>query len=351
MSLIRPEVTAVALQGELHLGSGVKADLNESPWDWPEKLKEKASRILRSIPMNRYPVEGAELATALADRFELDSSSILVGNGSNELLLALFLASAGGGRSVLVPRPSFGVYRQMVAVSGARATELLLEEGVSYRPEDWLEALVREKPHLVLICSPNNPSGACFPEDALEEVLAQAPGLVAVDEAYSEFSGHNLRRLLKRHANLVLLRTFSKAWGAAGLRLGYLMAAPDVAAGIRKALLPFRLNRISARLGMLALQHASLFEDRVRRIVAERARLLKGLKALPGVTAYPSRANFILIRLANRPASGVCEELRVRGILVRRFTSVPELEDCLRITVASPNENKAILRALREVLL
>ena len=147
-----------------------------------------------------------------------------------------------------------------------------------------------------------------------------------------------------------MLRTFSKAWGSAGIRLGYLMAAPALAAEIQKALLPFRVNRITAGLGLLALRHAALFEGRVREIVSERVRLYPRLKNLPGVVAYPSLANFILIRFLCRPAWGVCEELRARGIVVRRFPSTPRLENCLRITVGTPPENDAVIRALQEVI-
>jgi histidinol-phosphate aminotransferase len=350
MSLFRPEVVALSVHGESPQPAPIKADLNEAPWDWPQDLKDEAARLFRSMALNRYPTEGADLVSALADRWSLDPASILVGNGSNELLLALFLGSAGAGRKALYPRPSFGVYRQVAAMSGAVSIELPLDDGAYYRPVDWLDAVRRERPHLTLICSPNNPSGTCFPGEAIDELLEEAPGVVAIDEAYAEFAGFDARSHLDRHANLVVLRTFSKAWGAAAIRLGYLMAAPVLTTEIRKALLPFRLNRISAGLGLLALHNAARFEDRVREIVSERLRLYPRLKNLPGVTAYPSLANFILVRFLCRPAWGVCEELRARGIIVRRFPSTPGLEDCLRITVGTPSENDAVIRALQEVV-
>jgi histidinol-phosphate aminotransferase len=350
MNLFRPDVAAIAPYPESQSVAPVKADFNEAPWDWPEALKAEAARILLSTPLNRYPAGEVKLAAALADRWELDPASVLVGNGSDEVLLAVFLAALGPGRKVLVPRPSYRLYSQMAGISAAAAVELPLDESLTYRPEAWLEAIRRERPNLVVICSPNNPSGACFPPGALDELLECAPGLVAIDEAYAEFAGSDSRRFLKEHANLLLVRTFSKAWGAAGLRLGYLLGRPAVTAQIRKVLLPFRVNEITARLGLLALRHKALIEARIPWIVTERERLFQGLKDLPSVAPYPSKANFILVRLRSRPARDVYEGLLARGINVRRFASEPMLEDCLRITVGTPRENDAVIEGLREVL-
>lgn len=350
MSLFRPEVAAIVPYPESPAAAAVRADLNEGPWDWPESLKEEAARIVASTPFNRYSADEKRLTAALARRWEVNVASVIVGNGSEELILAVFLATLGAGRTLLLPRPSYRRYAQMAPISGGKAIELSMEGDVSYRPEAWLEAIRRVRPHLVLICSPNNPSGACFPAEALSELLESAPGLVAIDEAYAEFAGNDARSFLDRHENLVLLRTFSKAWGSAGLRLGYLLGNPSVTAQIRKVLLPFRLNAIAMRLGLLALRNAVLFEDRILILISERDRLFKGLAALPNVEAYPSRANFILIRLRSRSASEVHDQLRDRGILVRQFPSLPEVRACLRITVGAPAENDLVLRTLREVI-
>jgi histidinol-phosphate aminotransferase len=163
MSHSRPKGVAIAVQGESPPSAPIKADLNEAPWDWPENLKEEAARLLRTMPLNRYPVEGADLVSALADRWSLDPESILVGNGSNELLLALFLATAGAGRKALYPRPSFSVYRQVAVMSGARSIDLALDEGAYYRPLEWLDTLRRERPNLTLICSPTIHRGLVSP--------------------------------------------------------------------------------------------------------------------------------------------------------------------------------------------
>ncbi|MBI4565560.1 MAG: histidinol-phosphate transaminase [Planctomycetes bacterium] len=346
MNLFRREIEAMSGYSLPQPAAAIKVDLNEAPWDWPDELKEEAARLLKEVPFHRYPQEGAKLTEALARRWNLPESCVLTGNGSNELLQAVCLAALEPGRKLMMPVPTFSVYRQIAAVCGTHVTEIPLQDGVAYRPEEWIAAIRRERPNVVLICSPNNPTGAEFPASALREVLDAAPGLVVVDEAYAEFTDATARKWLPEADRLVVLRTLSKAWAAAGLRLGYLLAAPSATPQIRKALLPFRMNSITARLGLLALRHAPLFEQRIRKIVSERERLYAELASLPGVIAYPSHANFILIRVT----AGVAGALLERGILVRDISDLPGLKGCVRITVGTPEENDAVLAALREVV-
>jgi len=351
MSLFRAEVTALKAYTMADEPATVKVNQNEAPWDWPSELKEEAARFMAGVPFNRYPpFDESALTVALAARWELTPGSVLVGNGSNELLQALFLSSLGPGRKVLLPNPTFSLYRQLALLSGAAVAEVLLKDGVAYKAEAWAKAVRREKPALVLLCSPNNPTGAAFPMEALADILKEAPGLVAVDEAYAEFSSETARRFLPKAENLVVLRTFSKAWGGAGLRLGYLLAAPPTAAQVRKALLPYNVSLVTAGLGALALKNAPVFEGRVKALVAERARLFERLCRLPGLTVYPSEANFILVRVAKGTAGERSQALKARGILVRDVSHLPGLDQCLRLSVGSPEENDVVLNCLAEVL-
>lgn len=351
MSLFRPEVAALKAYAMTDEPCTVKVNQNEAPWDWPPELKEEAARRVAEVAFNRYPpFDERALTATLAERWGLRPQSVLVGNGSNELLQALFLSALGPGRKVLMPSPTFSLYRQLALLAGAPVAEVPLQDGVSYKAEAWVKAVRREKPALVLLCSPNNPTGATFPTEALAEILGEAPGLVAVDEAYAEFSSQTARGLLPEAENLVILRTFSKAWGGAGLRLGYLLAAPRTAAQVRKAVLPYNVSPVTAGLGVLALKSAALFEVRVQRLVAERGRLLDRLGRLPGLTVYSSEANFILVRVAKGTAVERFEALKRRGILVRDVSHLPGLDRCLRLSVGSPDENDAVLDSLAEVL-
>jgi histidinol-phosphate aminotransferase len=351
MSLFRPEVEALAAYTLRERPLPVKVNQNESPWDWPEALKAQAARLALETVFHRYPPFDEERLTgALEARWNLPSGSVLVGNGSNEVLQALFLAALGPGRTVLLPRPSFGLYRQMAMLASARVVEVDLEGGLSYDAEALLAAVRRERPDLVLFCCPNNPTGAVFPRERLAEMFDAAPGLVAVDEAYAEFSDWTSADLLPAQERLVVLRTFSKAWASASLRLGYALAAPPTALQIRKALLPYNVSVLSAALGALVLQNARLFEERVAAIRAERGRFFEGLRGLPGLDPIPSEANFFLVRLQNREAGEVHEALKRRGVLVRDVSGMPGLRGCLRLSVGSPEENARVADALREVL-
>jgi histidinol-phosphate aminotransferase len=351
MSRFRPEIEALETYSMADETCSIKVNQNEAPWDWPKGLKAEAAEIVSSVAFNRYPpFHERALTAALAKRWELSPHSVLVGNGSNELLSALFVSCLGQGRKVLLPCPTFGLYRQLAVVAGAPIAEGRLQNGgISYDAEYWIEIARRERPALLLLCSPNNPTGAAFPLHALGAILKEAPGLVAVDEAYAEFSEGTARDYLPEADNLVVLRTFSKAWGSAGLRLGYLMAAPKTATQIRKGLLPYNISPVTASLGVLSLRNAALFEARVRTTISERERLFEALCRVPGLTAYPSKANFILVRVAVGAAFERYQALRARGVLVRNVSHLPGLEGCLRLSVGSAEENESVIGTFAEV--
>ncbi len=352
MTLFRPEVEALQAYAMPDGRSSVKINQNEAPWDWPEELKARACEALATTAFNRYPpfVESS-LTRALARRWDLEPASVLVGNGSNELLQGLFTTALGPGRTVCIPSPSFALYAQLAMLSGGRAVPLELAGGVSYDPDLWSAAVRRESPNVVLLCSPNNPTGAVYPAPALEALAQETRALLVVDEAYGDFSAEaSACRLIERHENVVVLRTFSKAWAAAGLRLGYALAAPRTAEQIRKGILPYNLSPLTASMGVLALENAAWFEAGVRRIVAERDRLSAGLGRIEGLTVYPSHANFLLVRLNSLPAARVHELLKNRGVLVRDVSNYPMLQGCLRLSVGTPAENDDALKALSEVM-
>ncbi|MEW5763831.1 MAG: histidinol-phosphate transaminase [Acidobacteriota bacterium] len=352
MNAFRPEVLALRAYFMEEPPLPVKANQNESPWDWPEELKREALERLAATPFHRYPAfRGSRLASLLCERWGLPEGSCLLGNGSNELLAALFTACLGEGRSGLIPSPSFSLYRQLILLARGEVREVALSENMDYDLDPWVQALEDFSPAVALVGSPNNPTGSLLPRSGLERLLEAAPGIVAVDEAYGEFSMEpSAASLLPGRDNLVVLRTFSKAWGSAALRLGYLLASPAVAEQVAKALLPYNVSPLALTLGEAALTRREIFEGRVRDLLRSRAELSERLGRIEGLRVYASEANFILVRLERWEAAEVHSALKARGVLVRDVSAHPALRGCLRISVGTPAENDAVLEALKEVV-
>jgi histidinol-phosphate aminotransferase len=210
-----------------------------------------------------------------------------------------------------------------------------------------LDAVAASPADITFVCSPNNPTGRAEPQEVVEKVLELAPGLVVVDEAYGQFSPWSAVSLVDDDEGLVVVRTFSKTWALAGLRLGYLIGPESLVADLERVVLPYHLSALTQAAGVLALKYRAEMEARVAAIVEERGRLAAGLAELP-VEAWPSDANFILFRPAD--SQSAWQALLDRGVLVRDCAGWPGLDGCLRVTVGTPDENGAFLAALKEAL-
>lgn len=330
-----------------------KLDQNEVPWELPRRIKEEVARRLVDREWARYPdFHAARLRQRLAEAHAWTSDGVLVGNGSNELLAATMAAVGGPGREILGLAPSFGLYPVFALQSGARyravgpRADLVL-------PTDELEREIDRDPRRpVLVASPNNPTGEAIPPATIARwarKLAEADAPLLLDNAYGEFCRHDYRPLLARHANLVIFRTFSKAWSLAGLRLGYLLAAPELVSEILKVKLPYNLGLAGAIAGELALDNAALVERRVRLLVARRAQW-RELLAASQEQVFDSEANFLLIRNETERSLLVKGLLAERGIRVRDVSSGPGLEGCLRFSIGTGTALRAVARAMDELL-
>jgi len=329
----------------------VKLNQNENPWDLPEPVKQRVVERALMRPWSRYPdFEPRELRSALAAFAGWRSEGVLAGNGSNELIQALLMVTVGPGVRVVIPEPTFTLYALVTSILGGEAVRVPLGPELEYDAGALRRARRESAAGVTIVCSPNNPTGGVLAAEDVERLCADGDGLVVVDEAYHEFSGESVVPLLARHDNLVVLRTFSKAMSLAGLRVGYLLAAPALAREIDKARLPYNLNFFSEAAALAALAERRELAAVVRRLVAMRDELALSLAALPGVRPYPSRANFILFELLDHDPKAVFEKLFERGVLVRDVTSYPRLERCLRVSIGSPDENAAFLDALRAAL-
>jgi histidinol-phosphate aminotransferase len=328
----------------------VRLNTNESPLPPPPGWQEALHRELDAIPWNRYPDRAATaLRTALADLHHVRTDQIFCANGSNEVLQSLCLAYGGAGRSVAVFEPTYALHSHIAHLTGTAVVEGQRAPDFSLDLDLARDLIEGARPAITFLCSPNNPTGLADEPAAVRAVLAAAPGLVVVDEAYGQFADWSALGWVDDDTPLVVSRTFSKTWSMAAARLGYLVGPAPVVATLERVVLPYHLDTLKQAAGCLAVRFVGEMEDRVGLIVRERQRLMAALARLP-VTAWPSQANFILFRPERRTGSEVWQGLVDRSVLVRDTSSWPRLADCLRVTVGTPAENDAFLAALAEVL-
>ncbi len=348
---VRP---AVRRQRPYHVGGvpdvTVKLNQNESPFDLPEALKRELIETFFEIPFNRYPTEQPDvLRHALAAHVGHDPDGILVGNGSNELTYTLGLAFIEKGTPVVLPRPMFALYETVVKLYDGALTSTPPRPDLSFDADALLDAVRRKRPALTVLTTPNNPTGLAMTMAEVEAIVEAAPGFVVVDEAYVEFAEESAQPLLDRYPNVILLRTLSKAFGLAGLRIGFLMARPEVVAELLKARLPFMVDRLAEATALALLRRPDLLAERVRIIKGETDKLTAALRALDGVEAVPSQANFVIFRTAEEPKK-LMARLAEAGVLVRDMSGYPELRGYLRVSAGTPAENQAFLVALKNAL-
>jgi histidinol-phosphate aminotransferase len=356
---VKPAVRALRAYTLAERDAAVKINQNENPWDLPEKLKRRVLERALARSWSRYPpFDPTALTDALAKYAGWRPDGVLAGNGSNELIEALLMVTVGPETRVVIPEPTFTLYALLATVLGGDIERVPLtapapgaQTGFAYDLDAILTVRRASRAGVTVVCSPNNPTGNSLSGEDVDRLCRDGDGLVVIDEAYHEFAGASVVPLLARHPNLIVLRTFSKAMALAGLRVGYLLASPDLVREINKARLPYNLNLISQLAALEALDQPAALSEGVRKLVAERERLLKLLGDLLGVRAHRSDANFFLLELLEANPKAVWDGLARRGVLVRDVTSYPMLERCLRVSVGSPQENEAFLHALGAALI
>ncbi|MCB0978563.1 MAG: histidinol-phosphate transaminase, partial [Acidimicrobiales bacterium] len=303
-----------------------------------------------TVDWHRYPDRGAwELRERLAAHHSLTPEQVFVANGSNEVLQTLTLTYAGPGRTVAVFEPTYAMHSQIAKVAGSTVAEGRRAPDLSLDLAEVARVCAEADPAITYVCSPNNPTGMIETEETVQAVLDVAPGLVVVDEAYSQFAPWSARELLDDDRNLVVTRTFSKTWSMAAARLGYLLAPAWLVEQLDKVVLPYHLDALKQVAGTLALDFVDEMNERVSLLVEERGRLQAALAELP-VDVWPSSANFILFRPRTRSGDDVWKALLDESVLVRNCSSWPGLDDCLRVTIGTRDEDDRFLDALRKAL-
>ncbi len=361
--MARPSVRAdVALMEGYHspqVDVAVRLNTNEAPEPPPPAFVAELRAALDDVQWHRYPDRGAAALRARIAEVEsplvpggIDASNVFAANGSNEVLQTLCLAYAGAGRTVLTFEPTYALHSHIAKVSGAAVLDCPRRDDFTLDVDRAVETVRAEAPIITFLCSPNNPTGRVESEDAVRAVLdavESVDGLLVVDEAYGQFSPWSALSLVHDDRSVAVTRTYSKTWSAAALRLGYLIGPTWVVDELDKVVLPYHLDSMTQLAGLLALDHLDDMQRRVARLVEERGRVANALDELD-VDQWPSAANFILFRPRHRSGSDVWQELVDRSVLVRNCSSWPGLDDCLRVTLGTPDEDDAFLAALAEVL-
>ncbi|HWR45471.1 histidinol-phosphate transaminase [Sporomusa sp.] len=323
----------------------IRLDANERPTDLPPAVKAKVVEKLRSLPFNRYPeISAQSLKTVIADEFGLTASNVLIGNGSSEILEALCYAFGGAGRSIVYPSPSFSMYGIYAKLADSQPIPVGLNDDYTLDADKLLAAANQAAASVVLLCNPNNPTGIVMPPEQVEYIVANTKSLVVVDEAYHEFYGKTSVDLLSKYPHVAIARTFSKAYGLAAARVGYLLANETIVSTIGKVLLPYNVNALTLITAETVFGMRQEFANSLAENSSERERMTAALSAISGLTVYPSQTNFLLVKSDN--AAALAARLSTRGIGVRDFSTAPGLTGCIRLGIGTPAENDAVLEAV-----
>ncbi|MBP2634536.1 MAG: hisC 2 [Firmicutes bacterium] len=323
----------------------IRLDANESPYDMPPAVKAKVVETLSSLQFNRYPeLTAHSLKTTIAAGFGLKAANVLVGNGSSEILEKLCYAFGGAGRSIVYPSPSFSMYKIYAKLADSKPVPVALNEDYTLDADALLEAAKQAEASVILLCNPNNPTGGVLPPEQIEYIVANTQSLVVIDEAYHEFYGKTSVDLLGKYQNVAIARTFSKAYGLASARIGFLLTSESIAQTLGKVILPYCVNALTLATAEIVYNMRQEYAAGIAENSRERIRMAAALSALDGITVYPSQTNFLLIK--SDTISEIIEKLSAKGIGIRDFSKVPGLINCIRSGVGTPAENNAVLEAL-----
>jgi len=332
----------------------VKLDAMENPHRLPAALQAHLGQRLSALALNRYP-DGRinDLRKALAEYAGMpEGFDIMLGNGSDELISLLAMACDVPGASILAPLPGFVMYGMSAQLQGLKFIGVPLTPDFELDEAAMLAAIAEHQPSIIYIAYPNNPTANLWDDAVIDKIIAAAPGLVVMDEAYQPFASRSyITRMAEapgRYSHVLLMRTMSK-FGLAGVRLGYMMGPKALIAEIDKVRPPYNISVLNYECALFALEHADVFAEQAQDIRAQRTLLVDALRALPGVKTWKSDANMVLIRVAD--AAKTFEGMRSCGVLVKNVSKMHSLlANCLRLTVGTDDENTQMLAALKKSL-
>lgn len=343
-SLVKEKIKTLKPYELPHISCPIKLDAMENPYDLPDEIKELLKEKIKGF--NRYPDPQAnELRKMLSSYVGVSKDNILVGNGSDELILYILLTFKNN--QVVYPTPTFSMYKILAQIANSTPLGIPLKDGLELNDEEILK-VTKDTASIIFIAYPNNPTGNCFSKEKILRIVEESEGLIIIDEAYFEFSKETFLSLIDTYDKVIILRTFSKAFGLAGLRIGYLIAQPEVVCELSKIKLPYNLNSFSQTAANVVMEYKSLLQPQINRIIAQRERLYSFFKGVRGLIPYPSDANFILFKTLNIPGHILFSDLVKEGILIRHLTE-EGLPNYLRVTVGTEEENNIFMERIESI--
>lgn len=329
----------------------IKMDANENPYPFPDEILQNIYKRVKERGITRYPDPIAKnLRVQLAKYTGVTPEQIIVGNGSDEMIQLLLQVFGGPGTQSLIPYPTFSMYGIHTRITGGNPVGIPLKEDFSLSMDELLREVQRSENKVTFLCTPNNPTGSTIPVSQIEEILKKAKGIVVADEAYLEFYNRETNTsLLQKYNNLAIIRTFSKAFALAGLRVGYMLASAEIIREMMKLKQPYNVNAFSQEAAVTVLENRAIFKPQVEMIIAQRERLFDALKAMPGIKVYPSGSNYLMFR-TEKSGPEIHRALIEKGVLIRNLHGGPGLDNCLRVTIGQKEENDTFLEKLKEII-
>ncbi len=325
-----------------------KLNQNENPVDVPQDIKDELCERAKTLEWNRYPVNTSPLLREkLAAWHQVKAEQILTGNGSNQILQTLYSAVIEPGDTIIYCAPTFSLYEMFNELYSARLIKVLQPPGTPFPVAELLQKIKKYQPRLVILCSPNNPTGFEMDMDEVRDVCAAAPGLVFFDEAYGEFCEQSAKVLLNQYPNLLISRTFSKAFSLAGLRFGYFIANKDIITELVKVNIPYNINLFTELVACRLLNDPGVMQQQIEKLKIERDWLYRQMQACKFIKVYPSSANFLLFHSPKDVNLFIA--LKQRGILVRDVSSYDLLQGFQRVSIGSRYENELFLEKLQDI--
>jgi histidinol-phosphate aminotransferase len=351
---IRADVRAASSYNVADASGYIKLDAMENPYELPQPLRQELAHRLADVLVNRYPVASyATLKQKICGALGVPAGfDVILGNGSDEIISIIATATARQDRraAVLAPEPAFVMFQRSAQFAGMDYIGVPLRGDFQLDVPAMLAAIAERKPSVVFLAYPNNPTGNLFHEADMVAIIEAVgdTGIVVVDEAYQPFARKSFMHRLPEFQNMVVMRTLSKL-GLAGIRLGYLSAAPQLLAQFDKVRPPYNVNVLTQAAAEFALDHIDVLNQQAEALNAERTRLAAELAALPGVEVFPSAANFLLVRVPDPDRA--CDKLRAERVLIKNLSKMHKLlAGCIRVTVSTPEENSVFLNALKASL-
>ena len=328
-----------------YLTEGTILNSNESPYEVPQALKDYMKENIDKLLVNRYPdTDSSKLIAAISKAYDVEAEQVTCGVGSDELIDCILASCIDEDDQVLSPYPSFSMYSEFTLLNYGMGIKVPLKSDFTYDIEAMKKVIEEKQPKVIFICNPNNPTGCIMPKEEIEAILKLSKGLVIVDEAYEDFASQPISviPLINQYDNLIVLRTFSKAYALAGARVGYAIACKELIDLINTVKPPYNLNMFTQLAATWAIEHREIFKANAKKIISQRAYVEEGLKTL-GFKTYPSESNFIWLEMED----DYFDALRERKIYIRKMAV--ENKNYYRITIGTPEENEILLTALKEL--